>query len=63
MKSQLAAKHEMQIIFFPSFIGMHNECRKRTIYTGKNDPKTPYLQGCFFKCYGYNAGIVPAQIF
>ena len=61
MKSQLAAKHEMQIIFlFPSFISLHEECRKRTIYTGKNDPKTSYLQGCFSKCNGYYAGIVPA---
>ena len=57
----LATKHEMQIIpLFPSFISMHDECRKSAIYPGKNEPKTSYLQGCFFKCNGYNAGIVPA---
>jgi len=60
MKSQVAAKHEMQIILFLSFISLHHECRKCTICAGKNDPKTSYLHGCFSKCYGYNAGIVPA---
>jgi hypothetical protein len=61
MKSQLAAKHEMQIIFLSlSFISVNDECLKCPICTGKNDPKTSCLQGCFSKCNGYYAGTVPA---
>ena len=59
--NHVSDKHEMQIILlFPSFISMHDKCRKSAIYPGKNDSKTSYLQGCFFKCNGNNAGIVPA---